>query len=311
MHRTSVPYQQIEQTATTPEAIHGGSTLRAYWELTKPRLSFLSVFTALAGYLLAKPVPSPVVFAAVFFGTSFAAAAAAALNQWMEWRTDSLMERTRRRPLPSGQLSKRSAFIFGNTLAILGILIMWFGANPLAASLVLITLLSYLFIYTPLKRVSSWNTIIGAFPGALPPLTGWAAATNSLGPLGWILFGILFCWQIPHFMAIAWMFREDYAKGKLKMSTVLDPTGRSAGRQAVLYAVALLVLSLLPCLLHYSSWFFYGVVAVIAGVWMLRRSIGFWRSIDKNRTARRLFLASICYLPFILIVIVLDRMLLG
>ncbi|WOO40282.1 heme o synthase [Rubellicoccus peritrichatus] len=284
------------------------SVLGEYWELTKPRLSMLSVITAVVGYLAADPNKNLLALASVLIGTSFAAGAAGALNQYLEREVDKRMARTRNRPLPAGVISPERALLFGMTLAFLGTLILWFGANPLSAALVLVTLFSYLLVYTPLKQITSWNTIIGAVPGALPPLVGWAAARDSLGALGWVLFGILFCWQIPHFMAIAWTYRKDYADGGFVMATKTDPSGRSAGYQSIAFAALLVAISVVPCFYGYNNWLPYGIVAVITGGWYLWLSIRFTFAEKKEKPARKLFFASISYLPLVLAVFVVDRL---
>lgn len=287
--------------------------LREYWELTKPRLSLLSVITALVGYMAANPPRDGSVFFALLIGTSLAAGACGALNQWLEREVDRRMARTQDRPLPSGAVSPQAVLVFGLALSVLGVGIVWFGANALAGALTLATLISYLFVYTPLKRVTSWNTLIGAIPGALPPLIGWAAAQGRIDPLGWILFGILFCWQIPHFMAIAWLYRDDYAQGGFVMSTVNDPTGQDAARQSLLHSIFLLGISLAPCFLGYTSWLLYGPAAIICGSTYLLTAYRFWRTNGQGRTpaSRKLFLASIAYLPLLLGALVLDRWLLS
>ncbi|GHB95435.1 protoheme IX farnesyltransferase [Cerasicoccus arenae] len=287
--------------------------LRDYWELTKPRLSLLSVITALVGYMAADSQRDGSVFLSLLIGTSLAAGAAGALNQWLEREVDRHMARTRDRPLPSEAISPQAALTFGLALGIAGVTLVWLGANPLAGALTLATLVSYLLVYTPLKRVTAWNTLIGAVPGALPPLIGWAAAQGQIAPLGWILFGILFCWQIPHFMAIAWLYREDYAQGGFVMSTVTDPSGQAAARQSLAHSLILLGISLLPSLLGYTSWLLYGLVALICGLGYFWTAFRFWRVGGEQRTpaSRKLFLASIAYLPFLLGALVIDRWLIG
>ncbi|MEO0797282.1 MAG: heme o synthase [Verrucomicrobiota bacterium] len=283
--------------------------IRDYWELTKPRLSLLSVITALVGYMVADSHRDAGVFISLLLGTSLAAGAAGALNQWLEREVDRRMARTKDRPLPSGSVSPQAALIFGLLLGIGGTTLVWFGANPLAGGLTLATLVSYLLVYTPLKRVTTWNTLIGAIPGALPPLIGCAAAQGQIDFLGWILFGILFTWQIPHFMAIAWLYRDDYAQGGFAMSTVSDPSGNSAALQSLANAFILLAISVLPSFLGYTSWWLYGIAAMFCGVWYLLRSFQFWRANSNRRTlsARKLFIASIAYLPILLGALVVDR----
>jgi protoheme IX farnesyltransferase len=283
--------------------------LGEYWELTKPRLSFLSVITAAVGYLAARPERNFVVLACLLLGTTSAAFGAGVLNQWLEREIDTRMARTRSRPLPSGAVSPGAALAFGLVLATLGPLLLWWGVNPLAAGLALATLISYLFIYTPLKRHTPWCTLVGSIPGALPPLIGAAAANGEIKPLGWILFGVLFTWQIPHFLALAWTYRRDYAAARMPMSTVVDPTGRRAARVSLFFTVALVICSLLPTALGLAG-LAYGLIAAAAGGWFLRRAWSFYRADETTRDlpARRLFLASLAYLPLILAALVVSRL---
>lgn len=284
--------------------------LGEYWELTKPRLSFLSVITALVGYLAARPERHFGVLFCLLFGTTSAAFGAGVLNQWIEREIDTRMARTRGRPLPSGAVSPAAALIFGLVLASLGPLVLWLGVNALAAGLALATLASYLLVYTPLKRHTPWCTIVGSIPGALPPLIGSAAANDGIKPLGWILFGVLFAWQIPHFLALAWTYRRDYAAARLPMSTVVDPSGRRAARVCLIFTVALVVCSVLPVALGLSG-LLYGFVALCSGGWFLHRAWQFARADETMRDApaRKLFLASLAYLPLTLAALVADRLL--
>jgi protoheme IX farnesyltransferase len=284
--------------------------LGEYWELTKPRLSFLSVLTAVVGYLVALPERNFVVLGSLLFGTTCAAFGAGVINQWLERELDCRMARTRGRPLPSGAVSPGAALAFGLLLSFLGPVVLWVGVNALASALAVATLVSYLFVYTPLKRRTPWCTLVGSVPGALPPLIGAAAATGTIQPLGWILFGVLFTWQIPHFFALAWTYRRDYAAARLPMSTVVDPSGRLAARDSLLFTILLVICSLLPVVLHLATPV-YGLVAAISGGWFLRRAWAFSRATADGRDApaRRLFLASIAYLPLTLAALVVDRLL--
>lgn len=278
----------------------------AYYELTKPRLSLLSVVTALVGYLAALPDRNVSVLVFFLGGTAICAAGAATLNQYLERDTDALMKRTRTRPLPAGQVSPANALWLGIALSILGVASLTFGANLLAGALGFATILTYIAIYTPLKRKTRWATEIGALPGALPPLIGWAAAEGTISPLGWILFAVLTFWQIPHFMAIAWTFRKDYESAGFPMLTVVDPSGRKAGIWATANAVALLSVSVLPYFLGLST-LFYTVVAAVFGIWILVRSIAFATAKNRDDVARKLFFNSIFYLPAVLFTLVIDR----
>lgn len=293
-----------------PAASRSHALFKEYYELTKPRLSMLSVLTAVVGYLAAKPQPQFSIITCLLLGTTSAAFGAGVLNQWLEREIDTRMARTRGRPLPSGAVSPAAALVFGLVLASFGPLLLWFGVNALSAILALATLASYLLVYTPLKRVTPWCTVVGSIPGALPPLIGSAAATGNIQPLGWILFGVLFSWQIPHFLALAWTYRRDYAQARLPMSTVADPTGRKAALNCLFYTVALVICSEMPVVLHLAS-YVYGLIALLIGGWFLLRAWQFARAteITRDLPARKLFLASLAYLPLTLAALVVDRLL--
>lgn len=285
--------------------------LREYLQLTKPRLSMLSVITAVVGYLSANPDRNSITLISLLLGTSLAAGAAGALNQYIERELDGKMARTQGRPLPAGLISPAAALSFGLILAFAGVGLIWTGTNVLAALLTALTLVSYLLVYTPLKVRSIWNTHLGAIPGALPPLIGWAAARGTIDPLGWILFGILFAWQIPHFMAIAWMYRKDYAAAGMHMFPVNRPDGRATGWHSVVFTALLLLCSLLPGSLGYTT-LMYQSVALLAGLWFLKRAWAFRDPATAGDTAaRKLFYASISYLPLILAILVIDRWLMA
>ena len=276
-----------------------------FYELTKPRLSFMSVVTAVVGYLAADPTRDFSVLLSLLFGTSFAAGGAAVLNQWLEREADAKMVRTQNRPIPSGRIHPLHALVFGMILSLAGCYILYSGANLLAGTLTAATVASYVLLYTPLKRLTTWNTLVGSIPGALPPLIGWAAAEGTISTLGWILFSILFLWQLPHFFAIAWTHRKDYAQGGFVMLSNADTTGRKVAVQAFLFCLALVLSTLLPALLGYASWI-YGVIAALAGIYILRPSIAFLYAEKRDLAARKLFFASIFYLPALLFPLVLD-----
>ena len=275
-------------------------------ELTRPRLSMLSVITAIVGYLAAQPQRDLPLLACLIFGTSLAAGGAAALNQWIERDADARMVRTRDRPIPSGAVSPGLATAYGLALCIGGDLLLLVGVNGLAAFLALLTQLSYLLAYTPLKKHTPLSTELGTIPGAIPPLIGWAAAEGGISLLGWMLFAIMVCWQIPHFMAIAWTHRHDYAKAGFLMSTVVEPSGRRTALKSLVFTIGLLVTSMLPTLFGYTT-IYYGLVAIAAGLWMLYRALRFCRSEIRDEAARQLFLTSIGYLPLLFAALVLDR----
>ncbi len=287
--------------------VGGRSLWRHYFELTKPRLSLMSVITAMIGYLAA--VPYSYEWSRTFFvvlGTGFCAGGVAALNMWMESDLDALMKRTADRPIPSGAVQPGSAFVIGWGLCILGLIVLFKWVNGLSAFLALATIVAYLAIYTPAKKWSRWNTEIGAISGALPPMIGWAAAGRSNSALGWCLFAILYTWQMPHFFALSWTYRKDYAAADMKMLSVQDPTGRRVARRAFIWTVLLVTASAMPTLLGYCSWYYFAC-AVLLGLWFLKSAITFLNPVRRETEARRLFFISIGYLPLILGALVIDR----
>ena len=281
------------------------------YELTKPRLSLLSVFTASLGYLVREPLQADLnIFFSLTIGTAFAAGGAAALNQWMERLEDSLMARTSSRPLPAGLISPEFAVTFGIVLSSLGIYILWAGTNPWAAILTLATLAIYLLLYTPMKKRSPYATEIGAVSGALPPLIGWVAAEGSPTTYGWILFGILFTWQLPHFMAIAWNFREDYSKGGFKLHQLGDPNGNALARKSLIYSVLLTFFVFSPYFLTIKQsqpGTFYIISAILLSLYLLLPAIQFWKSKNRDLSAKKLFFVTIIYLPLLFAALVIDR----
>jgi protoheme IX farnesyltransferase len=268
-------------------------------ELVKARLSLLVLLTTLVGFLIAWRGPIPwVLLTATLLGTALCAGGAAALNQWMERDIDARMKRTRERPLPAGRMSPRDALLFGLLFSLAGIAILGLFTNLRAAFLAFATIAIYIVVYTPMKRMSSLNTLVGAVPGALPPLIGWVAARGSYSLEGGLLFATLFFWQMPHFLAIAWMFRDDYKAGGCVMLTDSDPDGSMTGRQALLYSICLIVVSLLPGFLGFNSpLYFYG--ALLLGLAFSAFAAIFLRRRDRD-SARNLFFASIIYLPLLL-----------
>jgi heme o synthase len=295
---------------TTNSADAPASTARFgdYLELTKPRLSMLSVITTLVGYAAAKPGWHPIEFWTLVLGTCACAAGVAALNQWMESDTDAVMPRTADRPIPSGKVATGSAFVLGFGLCAGGLGTLFTWVNGPAAFFALLTIISYLAIYTPSKRWSRWSTEIGAVAGAFPPLIGWAAATGGVTTLGWILFAILFLWQIPHFMAIAWTYRKDYGSVNFPMLPVRDTEGGQVARWSFVNALALVVVCLLPQFLGLAS-IYYTIATVVLAVWFLARAAAFLRSDNRDQTARKLFLMTIGWLPLQLGALVTDRFL--
>jgi heme o synthase len=282
------------------------SRVAVFCDLVKARLTLLVLITTLVGfYVGARGALDWALLLHTLAATALLACGASALNQLIEREHDAKMRRTESRPLPSGRLQPDTVLIFGGVSSIVGLIYLALAVNLLTALLGAITLVTYVFVYTPLKRVTWLNTAIGAVPGALPPLMGWTAATNELTGAGWSLFAILFFWQIPHFLAIAWMYREEYAKAGFVMLPCVDPKGERTAHQAVSHTLGLLFVSLCPVLFRLS-----GVVylfgALLIGVIFLAAAFGFARQLSVPR-ARRLFFASIIYLPLLLGLMVLDK----
>lgn len=279
-------------------AVQAPSRLRDFIVLTKPRITLMVVFTTWVGFLLASPGPlDGARLAQALLGTALAAMGASALNMVLEREADGLMSRTRHRPLPAGRLEPGEAMILGVSASVIGSVILTM-INPLTGVLGALTVILYVLAYTPLKSKSSLSTIVGAVPGALPPVMGWTAASGGLAPGAWALFAILFFWQLPHFLAIAWLYRADYARAGYPMLPVSDPDGVSTGRQAVVQSAALLVASLLPVAAGLAG-VPYLAVAIILGAGLLALSAGFAAGRTDGR-ARRLFFASLIYLPLLL-----------
>jgi protoheme IX farnesyltransferase len=295
---------------TTAETPHSHARFVDYFELTKPRLSLLSVLTTLVGYLATRPSHDWRLLVFLMLGTSLAAGGVAALNQYMEHDTDARMRRTADRPIPAGRVPTGSAFVLGVLMCITSLFMLFAAVNPLAALFTLLTIFAYLGWYTPAKRWSRWSTEIGAVAGALPPLIGWAAGEGRISALGWILFGVLFFWQIPHFLAIAWIYRRDYSAVHFPMLPVRDEAGGRVAIWSLINTVALVVVTLLPVFLGLATWFYFGGAA-LAGAWFLWRAIAFLRAGTRDATARPLFFASIGYLPLVLSFLVADRSLLA
>ncbi len=277
-----------------------------YLELTKPRLSMLSVITTLVGYFATTPPWDASVFWYLLLGTSLCAGGVAALNQWMESDTDALMTRTADRPIPSGKVATGSAFILGWGMCAAGLAFLFIKVDGLATLFALATIVSYLAFYTPAKRFSRWSTEIGAIAGAFPPLIGWAASTTRQEPLGWILFGILLFWQIPHFMAIAWIYRAEYATVRFPMLPVRDAAGGKVAAWSLINTFALVAVTAAPSFLGLTSHYYLGVTLTL-GLWFIVRAIAFTRSAEREKTARKLFYASIIWLPLQLAALVADR----
>ncbi|MGH2523990.1 MAG: heme o synthase [Anaerolineales bacterium] len=280
-----------------------------FWELTKPRITLMIVLTALVGfYLGSQGVFDFSRLLRTLLGTALAAGGASALNMLLERDVDARMRRTRNRPLPAGRLKPGEALAFGMFLAAAGGLYLALAVNYLSGLLAVVTLISYLLVYTPLKRKTSLCTVIGAVPGALPIAGGWVGARGALGPEAWLLFAILFFWQLPHFLALAWMYRGDYARGELPMLSTLDPTGQSTGRQVVLNTLALLSVSLaLPMVGSGGPVYFFGALGL--GLAFLGLSLRFAVA-PTSALARQFYFASVIYLPVLLALMLVDRLIL-
>src|SRR6195256_3420583 len=278
----------------------------AYIELTKPRITFLIVLTSAAGFCLgARGSVNYLIFTHAMIGIALLSSGIATLNQFMERDLDGLMRRTESRPLPSGRLLPFEALWFGVALTLGAEIYLALSVNVLTAVMGVTVIIGYLFLYTPLKTRTSLSTAVGAFPGAMPPLMGWAAARGEIDIAAWVLFAILFLWQFPHFLAIAWMYREDYGRAGIRMLPVVEPDGRVTGQQIILYALMLVPVSLLPAFLGISGRI-YLIAALTLGLLFLASSIRAALS-KSNQHARQLLLASVLYLPLLFGVMVLNR----
>ena len=284
----------------------GRSRTLDYIALTKPELTLLSVVTALGGaYLAGGHSLSVSLLLHTFFGTLLVGGGAGALNQYIERDFDAQMRRTEHRPLPSGRIHHQNALLLGVVLALTGLVELALFTHLLAAFLALVTLTLYLFVYTPLKRVTPFATVIGGIPGAIPPLIGWTAVSGELSMGAWSLFFILFFWQMPHFLSLGWMYRKDYARANYKLLTVLDPSGEASSRQILVYCIALIPAAFMPTLV--------GVLGAIYFVGALILTLGFlWLAVRlfrerTNPNARRLFFASLIYLSVLVGLMILDR----
>jgi protoheme IX farnesyltransferase len=293
-------------TPAVPALVAAQSPLWDYLELTKPSVVWLILVSTAVGFYVGAADPvSYLLLLHTLLGTALLAGGAGALNQWLEREADGKMRRTERRPLPAGRLQPPPALVFGVAISVAGTLYLVWAVNWLSALLGLLTLASYLFLYTPLKTRTPLSTLVGAFPGAMPPLIGWAAAGNGVGIEALVLFAMLFLWQFPHFYAIAWMYREDYARAGTLMLPVVEPDGISTSRQVVCYAALLVPLSAAPAVLGIAgSYYLAGALALSLGYlyagWLLARR-------RTTAQARRLLRASIVYLPLIYILLIIDK----
>jgi protoheme IX farnesyltransferase len=286
--------------------------MKDYIALTKPRITWLILMSTGVGYFFGAQKGLPgwtgwhwVTLLHTIIGTGLIASGTAALNQWYEREADGKMRRTQARPLPAGRLDAWNALVFAILISAAGFAELWIGANPLAAMLGLFTLLCYLFVYTPLKQRSPHSTTIGSIPGAMPPLIGFAAASGTLTWDAWVLFAILFLWQFPHFYAIAWMYKEDYARAGIRMLPVVEPDGKSTARRILLYSIALIPISLMPKFFAMAGdVYLYGAIAMGLAFAYYGLRIRWDRT---RQQARRVLLASVVYLPVLFSLMLIDR----
>ena len=287
----------------------GSKVLAGYWALTKPEISFLIAVTILVGFCMAQPMRSQgfplVLLIHTLIGTLLVASGSSALNQFIERGFDALMRRTARRPLTAGSVEPSRALFFGILLSCGGGIYLAWAVNWLASLLAILTLASYLFLYTPLKRKTALCTLVGAFPGAVPPLIGWAAASGRLSLGAWILYAMLFLWQFPHFMAIAWMYRDDYDRAGYLVLPKGEERGRLVAWQSVWPSLTLIPLSMIPTILGYAGHLYLaGALLLGFGFSYAALRLALHRS---NAVARRLLLVSIMYIPSVFLLMLLDK----
>ncbi len=284
------------------------TTLGAFWELTKPDITLLVLITTLVGYILgASQTTASIDFILIFhliLGSALSSAGVSSLNEYLEAGLDAQMKRTKNRPIPSGKIKSSHALFLGVTVSILGVSELLIFVNPFTGLLSLATILLYLFVYTPMKRKSELNTLVGAIPGALPSLGGWVAATGSIGVGAWILFGILFFWQIPHFLSIAWLYREDYGKAGFKMITTGENFENRLKWHIGIFTLAMVITSLLPAMIGLLGVLYFVGMLIAGGVFLIV-SIKMIKQLNNSR-AKKLLLTSIVYQPVILFLIIFD-----
>ena len=281
--------------------------LEAYWELIKPRLIFLVILSAMTGYYLALKPGAPFswrILLTALAGISLVSAGSMVLNQWMERREDALMQRTQSRPLPTGRVTPAETLIFGVALSVLGFFVLIKGGHAAAALLAGVTLFLYLALYTPLKKKTPLCTLIGAVPGALPTITGWAAAEWPLSYRAWILFLVLFLWQMPHFYALSWWWREDYRQAGFRILSVDDSGGKKVSRHILVYTLLLLPASLIPVWAGMNG-FIYAAGVLILGIFFIVKAVQAMQNIEQF--SRPVFRASIIYLTALLLLMVIDK----
>jgi protoheme IX farnesyltransferase len=299
----------LDASVVPARRVAASTVLLDYWELTKPEINFLIAITAAAGFWMASPATLAhfpwTLFLHTLLGTVLVASGAATLNQLIELRYDAQMRRTARRPLVSGRISPSHALWFGVSLSALGVVYLGVATNIFASLLAAVTLLSYLFFYTPLKRITPLCTLVGAFPGAAPPLIGWTAARGHLDAAAWVLFAIVFLWQFPHFMSIAWIYREDYARAGYLVLPASELKGRFVAWQSVLPALGLLVVAIVSAVRGQSGIvYFVGAIVLGGAFFYYSARFGLQRTVA---SARQLLFASVLYLPVLFALLVLDK----
>jgi protoheme IX farnesyltransferase len=283
-----------------------GQVLRDIIALTKPRLSLLAAIISAAGYHVAGSHQGFVGLFHAFVGTLILSGGAMTLNMMMERELDARMERTRQRPVPAGRLSPTYALVQGVLMSVAGMVWLWLGGSTAAAASGALAVLLYVLVYTPMKPLSNICTIVGAIPGALPPVIGWTAATGRLDFETMVLFAIMFLWQMPHFLAIAWLCRDDYARAGMPMLSVIDQEGRVTARQVLVYSVALLPVAIMPTLLQMTGWT-YAILATLVNVWFIVQALRWQRHLSNRTEARKLFGLSLIQITVIFLLMVIDK----
>ncbi len=306
---TDLNHIEVDASAKATTAINRSAAVswRDWFSLTKPEITFLVAISALAGFVLASENGiDGALLAWSLIGITLSSAGGCALNHYLEHDFDATMKRTANRPIPAGRISPQSAKWFGMVLVFAGVGLLCPLVNPLTGVLAASTVALYLFVYTPMKRTTTLNTLVGTLPGALPVLGGWAAATGSIGLGGWALFGVLLCWQMPHFYSLAWMYKKDYEKGGFVMLTVKDPDGTATAFQMIVFSLGMIVFSIAPVFLGLSSWV-YLLGSLALGFWFLFSVLKFYFSRSVLH-ARGVLKASVLYIPLLLAAIILDRL---
>ena len=289
-----------------PEALSLRGRISAFAELTKPRIAFMLVLSAAAGFYMGSDSSfDTVLFMNAMVGIGLLAFGVATLNQYIERNSDAFMERTAGRPLPTGKVNPAEALVFGIAQCVVAELYLYFLVNPITALLGITVIVGYVLMYTPLKPVTSASTAIGAIPGAMPPLMGWTSAANEITLGAWILFVFLFLWQFPHFFAIAWMYKDQYANAGIKMLPVVDPDGRITARQIVMFSIMTVAVSVAPFFFGLTGWVF-PIVTGLLGGWFIWHSIRAARA-KSPELARKLLMVTVIYLPLVFLIMVLDK----